>query len=54
MISRPTARADHGGVATGVIELLKRKYWLARPYLRPKGAPDGVVRFVCTAEIRDD
>jgi hypothetical protein len=27
-----------------VIELLKRKYWLARPYLWLKGAPDGVFR----------
>jgi len=27
-----------------VIELLTRKYWLARPYLWLKGAPDGVFR----------
>lgn len=29
---------------TRVIELLKRKYWLARPYLWLKGAPDGAFR----------
>jgi deazaflavin-dependent oxidoreductase (nitroreductase family) len=29
---------------TRVIELLKRKYWLARAYLWLKGAPDGVFR----------
>jgi deazaflavin-dependent oxidoreductase (nitroreductase family) len=33
-----------GGDITRVIELLKRKYWLARPYLWLKGAPDGVFR----------
>jgi deazaflavin-dependent oxidoreductase (nitroreductase family) len=32
------------GDITRVIELLKRKYWLARPYLWLKGAPDGVFR----------
>jgi deazaflavin-dependent oxidoreductase (nitroreductase family) len=29
---------------THVIELLKRKYWLARPYLWLKRMPDGVFR----------
>lgn len=27
-----------------VVELLKKKYWLARPYLWLKGKPDGAFR----------
>jgi deazaflavin-dependent oxidoreductase (nitroreductase family) len=37
----PVTRSEE---TTRVIELLKRKYWLARPYLWWKGPPDGVFR----------
>jgi deazaflavin-dependent oxidoreductase (nitroreductase family) len=36
--------ATDAGEIARVTELLKRKYWLARPYLWLKGAPDGVFR----------
>jgi deazaflavin-dependent oxidoreductase (nitroreductase family) len=35
--------ADAAGMARAV-ELLRRKYWLARPYLWLKGRPDGAFR----------
>jgi deazaflavin-dependent oxidoreductase (nitroreductase family) len=37
----PVTRSEE---TTRVIELLKRKYWLAQVYLWLKGAPDGVFR----------
>jgi deazaflavin-dependent oxidoreductase (nitroreductase family) len=39
--AKPVTEADE---ITRVIELLKRKYWLARPYLWLKRTPDGVFR----------
>jgi deazaflavin-dependent oxidoreductase (nitroreductase family) len=41
---REAEPVTEGRDITRVIELLKRKYWLARPYLWLKGAPDGVFR----------
>jgi deazaflavin-dependent oxidoreductase (nitroreductase family) len=42
--AEPVTEVEEIARVTRVTELLKRKYWLARPYLWLKGAPDGVFR----------